>query len=93
MHGRCVLTDFEKQLFNYRLTTAEILYHMPDHPDLLQTFIWQELDLNPDFPALKRFLSYWEKNLDGRLHSVTIASAHVIKPSEIKHFQHGLRLH
>ena len=35
----------------YRLTTAEIIYHMPDHPDLLQSFVWQKLDLAPDFPS------------------------------------------
>ncbi|HJS33815.1 MAG TPA: Usg family protein, partial [Alphaproteobacteria bacterium] len=27
------------QLRNYRLTTAEIIYRMPDHPGLLQSFI------------------------------------------------------
>ena len=51
--------DFVKQLQSYRLTTAEILYHMPDHPDLLQTFVWQELDIAPRFPVLCRFLDFW----------------------------------
>ncbi len=87
------MTDFEKQLCNYRLTTADILYHMPDHPELLQTFIWQELDLHPDFPVLTRFLAYWEQHLDGRLHSVRVARTQVIKPSEVRHFNLGLRLH
>ena len=44
------------QLKQYRLTTAEILYHMPDHPALLQSFIWQDLDLAPEFPVLRKFL-------------------------------------
>ena len=35
------------QLKQYRLTTAEILYHMPDHPSLLQSYLWQEYDLAP----------------------------------------------
>jgi len=87
------MRDFEKQLLNYRLTTAQILYHMPDHPTLLQTFIWQELDLQPEFPTLMRFLEYWEQNLDGKLHSVVIASTRVIQPSEVRHFSHGLYLH
>ena len=30
------LTMLQKQLDGYRLTTAQILYHMPDHPRLLQ---------------------------------------------------------
>src|SRR4051794_18560600 len=37
----------ELQLKGYRLATAEILYRMPDHPSLLQTFIWQHYDLAP----------------------------------------------
>ena len=28
----------------YSLTTAEILYHLPDHPALLQSYIWQEYE-------------------------------------------------
>ena len=40
----------------YRLATAEIIYHLPDHPSLLQTFIWQHLDLAPDYPELRKFL-------------------------------------
>lgn len=67
---------------NYRLTTAEIIYHMPDHYSLLQSYIWQELDLAPDFPVLKEFLDFWEKSLDGKLHSVKVASCEIIKPAQ-----------
>lgn len=58
-----------------RLTTAEILYHLPDHPGLLQTFVWQCRDQAPDFPRLRKFLHYWSHNLDGLLHSVRVAQA------------------
>jgi len=34
------MTNLALQLNGYRLTTAEILYHMPDHPYLLQSFVW-----------------------------------------------------
>lgn len=43
------MSDLALQLNDYRLTTAEILYRLPDHPRLLQTYVWQELDLLPDF--------------------------------------------
>jgi uncharacterized protein Usg len=43
----------------YGLTTAQILYRMPDHPSLLQTYIWQNYDLFPKFPALTDFLIFW----------------------------------
>jgi uncharacterized protein Usg len=72
------------QLKDYRLTTAEILYHMPDHPWLLQTYLWQEYDIAPEFPVLHRFLGFWEKNLEGRLHSVKVASLSLIRPSETR---------
>lgn len=81
-HGRSIT---ELQLRGYRLTTAEILYHMPDHPGLLQTFVWQEYDLAPRFPALTKFLDFWERELDGPLHSVRLASTALIKPSEWRH--------
>lgn len=64
----------------YCLTTAEILYFMPDHPSLLQSFVWQEFDLPPDFPALHRFLDFWRRELDGPLHRVRVATAPPISP-------------
>jgi uncharacterized protein Usg len=72
------------QLKDYRLTTAEILYHMPDHPGLLQTYIWQALDLSPRFPELHKFLQFWEGNLDGRLHSVRVANVDIITPPQVR---------
>ena len=65
--------DLRLELKGYRLTTAEILYCLPDYPDLLQTFIWQNLDCSPDFPRLQTFLSFWKDHLEARLFSVTVA--------------------
>lgn len=72
------------KLLRYHLTTAEILYHMPDHPRLLQSYIWQEYDLAPKFPALNKFLEFWEAQLDGKLHSVRVMSARLVSPSEYR---------
>ncbi len=80
-------------LKDYRLTTAEILYHMPDHPGLLQTYLWQDFDTAPRFPVLRRFLDFWESKLDGRLHSVTVASRQLIRPSELRMADFQLVLH
>jgi uncharacterized protein Usg len=74
---------FLKQLAGYGLTTAEILYHLPDHPGLLQSFVWQDYDVAPRFPCLIRFLSFWQKELDGPLHSVRVGHSRLIKPAEI----------
>lgn len=78
------MTDLERQMQNYRLTTAEILYHMPDHPDLLQSFIWQTLDIAPRYPVLRRFLDYWETNIEGKLHSVRIGQRGIVSAAEFR---------
>lgn len=87
------MRDLELTLKGYRLTTAEILYHMPDHPAVLQSFIWQELDIAPGYPVLTKFLHFWETSLDGKLHSVRLAARGVISPAELRHFGHELTLH
>jgi len=86
-------SDFEKQILGYGLTTAHILYRMPDHPSLLQSFVWQCYDLCPDFPVLQRFLSFWQKSLDGPLHSVTVAHSKLIRPAELRAVDGEFRLH
>ena len=75
----------DSQLNGYRLTTAEILYHMPDHPGLLQTFVWQDLDLAPRFPVLHKFLDFWAHKLDGKLHSVRLANSRLITRHDLRH--------
>lgn len=87
------MTHLELQLYGFRLATAEILYRLPDHPALLQSYIWQEYDQIPDFPVLKKFLVFWEKNLDGQLYSVKVASVEIVRPHEVMYTPHDLRLH
>jgi len=87
------MANLRLQLERYRLTTAEILYHLPDHPDLLQSFVWQQLDLAPHYPALHRFLDFWAHNIEGKLHSVTVAQARQMSPGGIRYAQVSLNLH
>jgi uncharacterized protein Usg len=82
-----------RQLDRYRLTTAEILYHLPDHPSLLQSYTWQDYDLTPEYPVLRRFLDFWHHSLDGKLHSVTVASSQLISPGGMRHAGTVLTLH
>jgi uncharacterized protein Usg len=88
-----VSEDFQRQLNGYGLTTAQILYRRPDHPWLLQTYVWQEYDLFPQFPQLQGFLQFWQRSLDGVLHSVTVAHCKLIKPAEIRPIEGEFRLH
>ncbi len=87
------MSDFAKQLANYRLTTAEILYRLPDHPAVLQSYLWQDLDLAPQFPVLRKFLEFWEREIEGKLYQVRVASAGLIKPAEIRANAALLTLH
>jgi uncharacterized protein Usg len=87
------VTAYELQLQGYRLTTAEIIYRLPDHPALLQSFIWQKFDLAPDFPELRKFLEFWSTNIEGKLHSVNVKQSSRTAPNRIRHVKHELTLH
>jgi len=77
------MNDFEKHLIDgYSLTTAEIIYHMPDMPHLLQSYLWQDYDLAPQFPVLGNFLQFWQRELDGPLHSIILEDQKLIKANE-----------
>jgi len=85
--------DFQRQVEGFGLTTAQILYRRPDHPWLLQAYVWQEYDLCPHFPELHGFLEFWQKSIEGALHSITVAHSRLIKPAEIKAVDGVFRLH
>lgn len=87
------MTNLRHIVPDYRLTTAEIHYWRPDHPTLLQQYVWQELDIAPEFPILSRFLRFWERELDGRLHTVRVASAALRTPADFTWVEDELRLH
>jgi len=67
----------------YGLTTAEIVYRRPDRHWLLQTYVWQDYDMFPNFPALKDFLAFGKKSLEGPLFAVTVVHSKLIKPAEL----------
>jgi uncharacterized protein Usg len=87
------MADFRDQFVkDYRLTTAEIYYHMPDFPELLQSYIWQEYDIAPKFPVLHDFLGFWSREIDGKLHSVYVASKEIITPGDCRFYEHEITL-
>jgi uncharacterized protein Usg len=88
-----VSKDFRKQVLGYGLTTAEIVYRRPDRHWLLQTYVWQDYDMFPNFPALRDFLAFWQEELEGPLFSVTIAHSNLIKPAELRAVDGIFRLH
>ena len=86
-------SGFKAQLAGFSLTTAEILYRLPDHPSLLQSYIWQEYDLAPRFPKLKSFLDFWSTKLEGKLFKVTVAHSKLIRPAELRLVEAEFKLH
>ena len=77
--------SIQRQLEGYRLTTAEILYHLPDHPAVLQSYVWQALDIAPRYPVLNGFLEFWKREIEGRLHSVRVAQKALVGPADLRH--------
>jgi uncharacterized protein Usg len=71
------------------LVTAHITYRRPDHRWLLQEFIWQNYDALPDFPALMKFLRFWEMEIEGPL--VAVRVGHVLDRAQITMDLHGFQ--
>ena len=79
-----VSKGFVKQLDGYRLATAEIVYRLPDYPTILQSYVWQDFDLSPEFPILQKFLNFWQSNLDGKIYAVTVGSKSLIETGDVQ---------
>lgn len=75
--------DLTLRLNGWRLATAEVLYYMPDHPSLLQSFVWQTLDLAPEYPRIHRFLNFWRREIEAVIHSVRLASGETLAPAKL----------
>jgi uncharacterized protein Usg len=86
-------SDFELQLAGYGITTAHILYRIPDFASVLQTYVWQDYDLAPDFPEMRKFLEFWEEELDGPLHSVRYSHRKLMGPNEWRKVSGEFKLH
>lgn len=86
-------SDMEMMLKGYGVTTAQIIYRMPDRPVLLQTFLWQHYDIAPGFPELKGFLKFWQEKLDGPLHSVSYVHRQLISANEWRALKGNFILH
>jgi uncharacterized protein Usg len=84
--------EFEQRLQGARLLTAEVLYYMPDHPKLLQTYLWQTLDVAPKFPRLHEFLEHWRREIEAVIHSVRVAHGEPLDAPQWRHANGILRM-
>jgi uncharacterized protein Usg len=86
-------SETELMLKGYGLTTAELYYRMPDYRNVLNSFVWQEYDLAPDYPKLFGFIEFWQEKIDGPLHSVRFTHRKLIAPGEWRNVVGEFRLH
>jgi len=87
------MSETELMLKGYGLTTAEFFYHMPDYAHVLNTFIWQDYELAADQPKLFEFDEYWQREIDGPLHSVKFAHRKMVSPGEWRQVVGEFKLH
>lgn len=84
--------DFKLAMKGWRLATAEVIYYLPDHPTLLQSFMWQTMDIAPEFPRMRRFLDFWKREIEAVIHSVRLASGESIQPAAFTNARYVGRL-
>ncbi len=84
---------FRQQMAGYGLLTAEISYWLPDHPSLLQQFVWQTWDLAPAFPELGRFLDHWRREIEATIHEIRVAHRDYVGPANLHAIDAEVRLH
>jgi uncharacterized protein Usg len=84
--------EFRSRMQGFHVATAEVLYYMPDHPSLLQSFLWQTMDRAPDYPRLRRFLNFWKREIYAVIHSVRIASGESLSPATYRAATHWTHL-
>jgi uncharacterized protein Usg len=91
----CVMRGSETELMlkGYGLTTAELFYRMPDYKSVINSFVWQDYDLAPDYPKLFEFIEFWQDKIEGPLHSVRFTHRKLIGPGEWRNVVGELRLH
>lgn len=64
----------------YRLVRAKIAYQENDRPHLQRNIEWEDYDLAPDYPELKRFLEVFSNHLDGAIDVVRVYDTNYARP-------------
>jgi len=92
-HQLGTLSETELRLHGYGDTIAKMYFRMPDYVHVLNEFVWTKLDLAPDFPVLFGFIEFWQREIDGPLHSVEFTHSKLIRPGTWRHVTHEFRIH
>ena len=46
---------------------------MPDYNNILQEFMWQFLDVVPEYPRVHHFLDHWHHNIEAVIETVEVS--------------------
>lgn len=61
-------TILRQSPFNgFELVTTKVLYRMPDHPSVLNTFIWRTHDQPPALLRVRAFIDHWQAEIEAQI--------------------------
>lgn len=87
------MNETEMMMRGYGLTTAELFYRLPEYTSVLNSFVWQDYDLAPDYPRLFAFVAFWQDQIDGPLHSVRFVHRRELAPGNWRATRAEFKLH
>ena len=87
------MTETEMMLRGYGLTTAEFFYRMPDYRSVLNSYVWQDYDVAPDHPKLFEFIEFWQRDIEGPLHSVRFVHRRQLSSGEWRNLKGEFTYH
>jgi uncharacterized protein Usg len=76
----------------FELVTTEVLYRMPDHPRVLNTFVWQTYDQPPTLPRVHAFIRYWQAEIEAQIAQVRVVCASLFQLHDLRHIDGVWRL-
>ena len=77
-------SDFELLARGYSIVTVNVVYFIPDHSSLVNEFMWQTIDLQPEYPRVVKFLDYWKREIDAVIKDVLVADSHGFNPTRFR---------
>lgn len=60
-------------LFKNVLVTVQVYYHIPDYQSIINEFIWQTLDITPEYPRINKFLKHWDTSINAKISRVDLS--------------------
>ena len=54
------------------IATLQVFYYMPDYTNIIQEFVWQYNDRQPNFPRTHRFLKFWHDEIEAVIETVNL---------------------